>query len=245
MTFDDLKKLHQKKYREEYGFFLAEGEHLILELGKAIIRRPELAAARILVSHEYLERGLPTGFPRQLPIETLNARQMSQLSETPSPQGVIAVIPCLRPQTPASAERAIYLHQIQDPGNLGTILRSLAWFGGFRCLLSPGSVDPYNGKVVRGSMGAIFQVPFETDIAVSALIGRYRKFALLDMQGQSIATDTFKQFDCYLFGSEAQGATREMIELANEAVYSIPGGDGIESLNLAATVNMCIYELER
>lgn len=245
MTFDDLKKLHQKKFRDEFGFFLAEGEHLILELGKAIAHRPELAATRILVSHEYRERGLPEGFPLQLPIEVLNARQMSQLSETRSPQGVIAVVPHLRPLPASAGERGIYLHQIQDPGNLGTILRSLAWFGGFRCLLSPGSVDPYNGKVVRGSMGAIFRVPLEIDIDISTLQDRYQRFALLDMRGKSVTSEAFKQSDCYLFGSESQGSSPEMSSLANDAVFAIPGGDGIESLNLAMTVNLCIYEVTR
>lgn len=245
MTFDDLKKLHQKKYRDEFGFFLAEGEHLILELGKAIVHRPELAATRILVSHEYRERGLPKGFPLQLPIEVLNARQMSQLSETRSPQGVIAVVPHLRPLPVRAGERGIYLHQIQDPGNLGTILRSLAWFSGFRCLLSPGSVDPYNGKVVRGSMGAIFRVPLEIDIGISSLRDRYQRFALLDMRGKSVTSEAFKQCDCYLFGSESQGASPEMSTLANDAVFSIPGGDGVESLNLATTVNLCVYEITR
>ena len=89
---------------------------------------------------------------------------MMQISETRSPQGIAAVVPLLTAPAPQPGERAIYLHEIQDPGNLGTILRTLAWFGGFRCLLSPDSVDVHNGKVVRASMGAIFHVPVEIDV---------------------------------------------------------------------------------
>ena len=84
----------------------------------------------------------------------VNSRHMAQLSETRSPQGIAAVVPLLAAPAPQPGERAIYLHEIQDPGNLGTILRTLAWFGDFRCLLSPDSVDVHNGKSVRASMGA-------------------------------------------------------------------------------------------
>ncbi len=68
MTFEQLKGLKDKAQREAQGFYLAEGEHLVLELGKALVRRPALAASRILVSHEYLAAGLPAGFPTQLPM---------------------------------------------------------------------------------------------------------------------------------------------------------------------------------
>lgn len=245
MNFNDLKKLRYKKYRDELGFFLAEGEHLALELGKALSHRPQLAAAKVLVSKEYFAAGLPSGFPRQLAIETLSARQMSQLSETRSPQGVIAVVPMLTPPAPRHGERAIYLHQIQDPGNLGTILRTLGWFGGFRCLLSPDSVEPYNSKVVRASMGANFNVPFETDVTLEAVQARFPRIALLDIHGSSVAENSFKHFDCYMFGSESHGATMEMRVTCSSSIFSIPGGQGVESLNLASTVNICAYELSK
>lgn len=250
MNFDDLKRLKDKPHREALGFYLAEGEHLVLELGKALARRPDLARARILVSHEYLAAGLPAGFPTQLPMETFNARQMSQLSDTRTPQGAIAVVPILAPPPQRAVERAIYLHEIQDPGNLGTILRTLAWFGGFRCLLSPGSVDPHNPKAVRASMGAVFDLPFETEVTLADMAQRYPRTALLDTGARSISRAEFKDFDGYMFGNEARGASPEMRALAGDAVFSIPagplpGGAHVESLNLAVTVNICAYELAR
>lgn len=245
MNLDELKKLHHRKYREQYGFFLAEGEHLVLELGKAVARRPQLATARIFATHEYLAGELPAAFPRQLDLETLAPRQMAQLTETRTPQGVVALVPILAPPPPAATERAIYLHEIQDPGNLGTILRTLAWFGGFRCLLSPDSVDPYNSKAVRASMGALFSVPFETGIDWATLTRRYPRRALLDLHGQAIGSAEFAAFDCYLFGNEARGPSAQMRAQNGDAVFSIPGGAGMESLNLAATVNICVYELAR
>ena len=102
--------------------------------------------------------------------------------------------PLLPPARAArSDEHAIYLHEIQDPGNLGTILRTLAWFGSFRCLLSPGSVDPYNSKVVRASMGAIFHVPIEVDVELSSLRERFARIACLDMAGGGLQSAGFRR----------------------------------------------------
>ena len=245
MTFDDIKKLRQKKYREELGYYLAEGEHLVLELGKALETRPELKHSKILISHEYAAQGLPAGFPTQLAIETLNARQMNQLSETRAPQGIIAVVPILPAPAPSQSEKCIYLHEIQDPGNLGTILRTLAWFGGFRCLLSPSSVDPYNSKVVRASMGAVFSVPVETDISVETMTNRFSRWAVLDANGEPIATQRFKDFDCYVFGNEARGVPTVVVHAAEGSVFTITGCGKMESLNVATAVNLSVYELCR
>ncbi len=139
----------------------------------------------------------------------------------------------------------IYLHEIQDPGNLGTILRTLAWFGKLRCLLSPASVDPYNSKAVRASMGAIFHVPVEPDVPLHALRERFARIACLDMQGEALSSAGFKTFDCYLFGNEARGLPREQLTALNPQHFAIAGGGNLESLNLAAAVNMCVYELNR
>jgi TrmH family RNA methyltransferase len=255
LRFEDLKRLRDREGRAELGFFLAEGEHLVLELGRALAHRPALAASRILVSHEYLERGLPAGFPSQLPRDTFNARQMAPLSDTRSPQGVIAVVPILPSPPPVAGERAVYLHEIQDPGNLGTILRTLAWFGGFRCLLSPDSVDPHNAKVVRASMGAVFKLPFETEVTLETLRQRYSTIALMDVEGRPITAegDTARGVvaaDCLMFGNEGRGASEGMRALAGDAIFKITGavsphGPVVESLNLAAAVQICAYELRR
>lgn len=252
MTIDELRSLKDKAQREARGFYLAEGEHLVLELGKALARRPQLATARILVSHEYAAAGLPPGFPKGLPVETLNARQMSQLSDTRTPQGVMAVVPILPAPPPVAGERAIYLQEVQDPGNLGTILRTLAWFGRFRCLLSPDSVDPYNLKVVRASMGAVFTLPFESDVTLDALQQRYAPITLMDTGSRPVAAEDFATAECLMFGNEARGATPEMKALAGDAVFAIPGAtvrgapsDAVESLNLATAVAVCAYELSR
>src|SRR5580698_1817937 len=197
MKLEDVKKLHQKKYREEFGYFLVEGEHPVLELQRAARTNPQLRSSELYVTpgREWLGGDFAT--------HVISERQMAHLSDTKTPQGIVALVPILQPAPPCAGEQAIYLYEIQDPGNLGTILRTLAWFGNFRCLLSPGSVDPYNSKVVRASTGAIFHVPFEIDVALPALLTRFARIACLDMQGGSLQSPDFQQFDCYLFGNEA------------------------------------------
>lgn len=239
VKLDELKKLHQKKYRADAGLYLVEGEHLILELQHAARRNPALNASELYVTaaHEHW----PTPFAKHV----ISERQMAQLADTKTPQGLIAVVPILPAAPPAAGERAVYFHEIQDPGNLGTVLRTLAWFGGFRCLLSPGSVDPYNAKVVRASMGALFHLPVEVDVAVESLAARFRRIGALDLRGEPIATSAFAACDCYLFGNEARGVPQELIEPLGARRFTIPGAGSVESLNVAAAVNMCAYELHR
>ena len=239
MKFEDIKKLHQKKFREEYGCFLLEGEHLVQELQKAAALDPRLRASEIYLTREYEH------WQSSLQVHLVNSRHMTQLSETRSPQGIAAVVPLLVAQAPRAGERAVYLYEIQDPGNLGTILRTLAWFGGFRCLLSPNCVDVHNGKAVRASMGAIFHVPVEIDVPIHALPARFSRIASLDLQGRRITEPEFRDFHCYVYGNEARGLPRAALAEFNAMAFSIAGTGVIESLNVATTVNICQYELTR
>ncbi|MCL1479330.1 RNA methyltransferase [Marinobacter sp. M3C] len=265
MKLDDIKKLQQKKYREAFGHYLVEGEHLVLELQKAASTQPALTSSELYVtaSYEHWQGPFTT--------HVISERQMARLANTQTPQGILAVVPTRVPtkvpliapevapiitpmgqakEQPAtdpqhSPEKAIYLHEVQDPGNLGTILRTLAWFGGFRCLLSPGSVDPYNPKVVRASMGAIFHVPLETDVELASLSQRFHRLACLDLNGRALTERSFADHDCYLFGNEARGIPTQALDELNATAYTINGKGQIESLNLASAVNICSWELMR
>lgn len=238
MKLDDAKKLHQKKYRQLSEHFLVEGEHLVLELLRALEQQPALAQGHIFVTEQYQT------FQQQLPQTLLTTRQMAQLSDTKSPQGIIAVVPQL--VVPADHKAvAVYLHEVQDPGNLGTIMRTLAWFGRFQLLLSPGSVDPFNAKVVRASMGAVFHLPVLQDIAPEYLLDRYHQFACLDMVGDPLQTLVKHEVDCLVFGNEARGVPPALIQRLGAKAFTIPGAGAIESLNLASALNMCVWELCR
>jgi TrmH family RNA methyltransferase len=239
MKLEDIKKLHQKKFREELKHFVIEGEHLVQELEKASINDARLRQSEIFVTRDYAH------WSSKLPMHVVQSKQMAQISETRSPQGIAAVVPLLAVAAPLPGERGLYLHEIQDPGNLGTILRTLAWFGKFRCLLSPDSVDVHNGKVVRASMGAIFHVPVEIDVQLESLPKRFARIASLDLEGGQVASKAFREFDCYVFGNEARGLPREQMHSLGAKAFTIPGTGAIESLNVAATVNICLYELNR
>jgi len=239
MKFDDVKKLHQKRYRETFGYYLVEGEHLVLELQRAALENPRLRSCELYVTKQHADwRSLFT-------THVIGETQMAQLADTKTPQGIIALVPLLPPAPIREGERGIYLHEVQDPGNLGTILRTLAWFGSFRCLLSPNSVDPYNSKVVRASMGALFHVPLEVDIEPQSLRAHFARIACLDMGGQPVQSPAFRDFDCYVFGNEARGLPRDLLIELEARPFTIGGRGSIESLNLASAVNMCAYELNR
>lgn len=245
MKLDDAKKLHQKKYRTQLGYYLVEGEHLVLELQKAAKQNAnEFRGTQLYVTEDYQEWA--NALDADFKIYTISKKHMSQLSDTKTPQGIVACVPLPKLDELVVTEkpqRCIYLHEVQDPGNLGTILRTLAWFGDFRLLLSPNSVDPFNPKVVRASMGAIFHVPMELDVELESLTPRFNGFAYLDMQGEKINAVQFSQFDCYLFGNEARGVPREALTELNATAFTIPGSGAIESLNLASAVNMSVYQL--
>ncbi len=238
MKLEDIKKLHQKKFREELQHFIIEGEHLVQELEKAAVRDARLRRSEIYLTRDFAH------WSSALPMHVVKSKEMAQISETRSPQGIAAVVPLLAAAA-TPGQRAVYLHEIQDPGNLGTILRTLSWFGNFRCLLSPDSVDVHNGKVVRASMGAIFHVPVELDVPVESLADRFARIAALDLEGEPVASQAFRKFDCYMFGNEARGLPRERMTALGARSFTIAGSGTIESLNVAATVNICLYELNR
>ncbi|MDM7861142.1 RNA methyltransferase [Alteromonas sp. ASW11-36] len=246
MKLDDVKKLHQKKYRSQFGYYLVEGEHLILELQKALPDEAAAADITLYVTESNVEwaKQLSAGFE----LSVVSDKHMAQLSDTKSPQGMIARVPLVSlsasvEDSTTQAKRCIYLHEVQDPGNLGTIIRTLAWFGQFKLLLSPNSVDPYNSKVVRASMGAIFSLPIELDVALESLPDRFERFAYLDLQGSAINSSEFADFDCYLFGNEARGVPHQALTQFNAKPYTIAGSGVIDSLNLASSVSICAYQL--
>ncbi|GAC12974.1 TrmH family RNA methyltransferase [Aliiglaciecola lipolytica] len=244
MKLDDVKKLHQKKYREQFGHYLVEGEHLVLELQKAAKTQPNLKNITLYITEEYQDWISQSDLDCTQVV--VNKKQMAQLSDTKTPQGIIACVPLPKINEVKALnqnERCIYLHEVQDPGNLGTVLRSLAWFGNFRLLLSPNSVDPFNPKVVRASMGAIFHVPIEQNVMLKDLQSRFSRFAYLDMQGKQINSSEFASYECYLFGNEARGVPKDALQAFNADAFTIAGSGKIDSLNLASAVNICVYQL--
>ncbi len=237
LKLDDVKKLQQKRHREQLGHFLVEGEHLVLELEKAAKHNPLLQQSQVYITERHLD------FPCRFEKQVISEKNMALITDTETPQGIVAVVPLLTTPPVAANERCVYLHELQDPGNLGTILRTLAWFGGFRCLLSTGSVDPFNPKVVRASMGAIFHVPIEQHLSLAQLQQRFTSFAVLDMNGKPLSDPQLQHHTCFIFGNEARGVPRESLAALNTEAFTIAGTAVIESLNVASAVALTVYEL--
>ena len=143
-TIKKIMKLKQKKYRDEYDLFLVEGFHLVEEARKA-------GCIQTLI----------TTLDETFPEDTLyvHSKVMEKIAFTKTPQPVMAVCKKQHQTLDTWKERYLLLDNLQDPGNLGTIIRSALALGYDQIIMSPESVDLYNDKVIRATQGALFQMP--------------------------------------------------------------------------------------
>lgn len=178
----------------------------------------------------------------------------AELSETVTPQGLLAVVGFLdvsldvvvarRPQLVA------VLVDVRDPGNAGSVIRAADAAGADAVVFAGDSVDPYNGKAVRASVGGLFHVPIVTGIPVPEAFSTLRDASLsllvADGAGEEDLDTTTKleRRTAWVFGNEAWGVTREVIEQADTAVR-IPIYGRAESLNLATAAALCLYASAR
>lgn len=232
-----LRSLRQKKYRQMYNKFVAEGDKLAREI--LATKHP---VQWIVATTEWLEN---TSIP--LPADKLliaSQREFAQLSNLKTPQGVLVVAECLpEPQPPyfSSNRWSIYLDDIQDPGNLGTMLRIARWFGASPVILSPHSVEVYNPKVIQSSMGAAWQVPVvrkSLDILVEA---EDVPVYAADMSGTSVFEPREYPPGLLIIGNEGRGLSGEWHPLINKflSIPHGPGGAG-ESLNAAVACGIIL-----
>jgi TrmH family RNA methyltransferase len=172
---------------------------------------------------------------------------MKQMSETITPQGIIAI--CSIPKVELNSislngsRKFIYLSEVQDPGNAGTILRSADAFGMDAVITSPGSVDMYSPKVVRSTAGSLWHIPVFESVGIEELLKSGIKAISLGAAG-SIALDSFVATTdtVAVFGNEARGlSTAQAIDQIE--VVSIPMPGNAESLNLSAAASIVMYHL--
>ena len=180
-------------------------------------------------------------------IVTVSDEVMKEMSETITPQGILAV--CTIPQANISAialngsRRFIYLSEVQDPGNAGTILRSADAFAMDAVITSPGSVDMYSPKVVRSTAGSLWHIPVYESVALTEVLA-------MGVKAFSLGADGSKNLNQYemsgdtlaVFGNEARGlSTGQNVESID--VVSIPMPGNAESLNLSAAASIVMYHL--
>lgn len=235
-----VRKLAQKKYRTETGLFVAEGLRLCEEVPPAQIEFGFYT--REFISDERAARLVE----RLKNLTEISVSTMERLSDTQTPQGILLVIR----QQLATLEEVLakkiiaVLDGVQDPGNVGTILRTAAAFDCGLILLD-GSVDIFNPKVVRSSMGAIFYLPVTTASRADFLTLRGVEIvaAAVDSSAEVYWRHDFKRPVAIVFGSEALGVSKEILDVARKVF--IPMDGHAESLNVATAAAIILSEAVR
>jgi TrmH family RNA methyltransferase len=179
----------------------------------------------------------------------LEASVLADLAPTRSPQGVMVVAEEPRwPRWQARGGTALWLERVQDPGNLGAIVRAAAGLGAAVVLLSPDCADPYGPAAVRGAAGAVFRLPVERAVPVAAAVERVRAAGgevwATGGRGRPLAGWQPAEPRLLLLGAEGAGLSAEASDLA-DGELTIPLERGIESLNVAVAAGILLQHLRR
>ncbi len=235
--------LAERRFRHEEGAFIVEGTRWLGELAAAGVAPRALYATPPWSAGEEEQALLAAlGLEPTLVEEPV----MAAMSDTETAPGVLAVLPIAPRPLPAAPTLLIILDAISNPGNLGTILRTAAAAGADGVLLGPGSVDPYNPKVVRGSMGAILRLPVwaENWEVIHRLTAGLDVWLAAARDGVGYTAVEWAKPAALLVGSEAQGAGAQAERLATGRV-TIPMHDATESLNAAMAAGILLFEAAR
>lgn len=233
------------KERREAGMFVVEGVRLSEEAETGDWR-----FETVLYDKSLSERGMSQveGLrSRGVDVEEISESLMKSLSETETPQGILAVLKFTELPIPNSLNFVLIPDQIRDPGNLGTLLRSAAATGVQAVLLPPETTDAFAPKVVRAGMGAHFRLPiremgWEEISEVGKLAGL--QVFIADMDGKSCWEIDLRQPLALIIGGEAEGASEEARKLATQKI-SIPMAGNVESLNAGVAGSVLMFEVVR
>jgi TrmH family RNA methyltransferase len=249
-----VRSLYRRRARYRERHFVIEGIRLVEEALRAGIV-PALVFYSAGVDDTPDGRELLVEMQKRgSPAFAVSEKVMKAMSDTVSPQGMLAVVPFVELAPPPVLSIAegprpslvLVVDQLRDPGNLGTILRSANAAGVEQVILAPKTVDPYNPKVVRGAMGAHFRLP------IVALSWPEIAAALADVQilladaraEQAYYEADWTQPSALIIGGEAQGASRQARELAATTI-TIPMHGSTESLNAAVAASIILFEAAR
>ena len=243
------RDLRRRRARERQGLFVAEGVRAVEELlGSPLVVRGMLVAPQLASA----PRGSAlVDAARRVGVELaeVDEREFAGAAETDSPQGVLAIgeipdrrLDSLELQTPA---RLVVLDAVQDPGNVGTILRTAAALGAAAVVAMPGTVDLWNAKVVRSAMGAVFHRPaFMSTWAELDTFRSRHDVALWGADAGGTPLDQLRAPErlAVLVGNEGAGLTSEARARA-ETTVSLPIASDVESLNVAVATGIFLYQL--
>lgn len=228
----EIKKLNQKKYRDESGLFLVEGEHLVLEAYKS----GYLKNIILLDSSK---------FSLEKDNIYVTDKVMNYLTELDSHQKVMGI--CYKLNEQEIGNRVLILDGIQDPGNLGTIIRSAVAFNCDTLILSKNTVDLYNSKVVRASQGLLFNLNIIIrDIKETIIDLKENNYEIIGTKvdgGKDIKDIEVKDKFALIMGNEGQGVSNEVLELCTSYAH-IKMNEKCESLNVGVATSIMLYELK-
>ncbi len=232
----ELVKLQQKKYRDFTNTYLVEGEHLVEEAYKNGSIIEIIALEDVVISYD---------------VDVLYVKRevMKKISSLDNPPTIMAL--CKKNNSNIIVgDKIVILDNIQDPGNLGTIIRSSLAFGVSTIILSPNCVDLYNPKVLRGTQGMIFHIPIITMDTIESI--NYMKSNNIPVYGTSVEdgvvcftlSSSDKNKYALIMGNEGNGLSNDILDLCDKKLY-IPMNDKVESLNVGVACSILLYELER
>ncbi len=234
-----FRSLKERKGRREHSAFLVEGDKMV---GEALTSDFRVSA---LLLRE--DREIPEGLPEELPVYLMPEHVFNSLSDTRTPQGIAAVAE-MRPR-PLKGNRLIVLDGVQDPGNVGTILRTADAAGLDGAILSTECADVFSPKTLRATMGSIFRLglEFPEDLASCLREMKTRGFSILSSQldGESFyARERTVPPWALVIGSEGNGVSAQVRAEAT-CRLRLPMRGGAESLNAAVAAGIMMYDLMR
>lgn len=242
----DLATVSQKRSRNKHNAFLMEGQNLL----EAALRDGSRGTVqKILFLEEnlaYIESLLPQGHTVEL--IPASEKVLAKLSDAKSPYGIIA----LASYSPAPLESlaskrgpTMVLDGIQDPGNVGTIIRTAHALGASAVVMLPGTADPFSPKTLRASAGSVFRIPIamaERDELIEHLKKTRKKIvATVGTAKTPIYKGDLGVSCAFVLGNEGAGVSQKMLDAA-DSMLSIPLSGGAESLNVTAAAAICLYE---
>jgi TrmH family RNA methyltransferase len=237
--------LGRAKERRKEGAFVVEGVRLVEEAASSNWRFRFALYDETLSERGRLQvEGLKS---RGVDVEEVSASVMKSLSETETPQGILAALEFAQLPIPNYCDFILIPDQIRDPGNLGTLLRSAAAAGAQAVLIPPETTDAFAPKVLRSGMGAHFRLPIHSmswDEIGKVIKLKGLKVFIADMDGRSCWETDLRQPLALIIGSEAEGASESARKLA-DARISIPMSGNIESLNAGAAGSILMFEITR
>jgi len=233
-----IQSLGQKKYRDIEGLFVAEGPKLVKEL----IESKNVELTQIYALSEWIEEN--KDLLSSSNITAISETELERVSQLKTPNKVLAIVKKFEVNEPEIKKKiSVVLDTIQDPGNMGTIIRIADWFGISQIICSDDCADLYNSKVVQATMGSIARVNvFYTDLPVwfKELSG-IRIYAAM-LEGKDVTKMSAIGEGLIIIGNESMGVDKELLQFANEKI-SIPGKGNAESLNAAVATGIILSHL--